>query len=67
MTLILNREDVISVLTMTDAIDAVEAAFAELARGTAELPLRNNIKPPAGWPSTCPHISKRWGPSRAKS
>lgn len=48
MTLILNRNDVISVLDMKDCMDVVESAFAELANGTAVLPLRTNIKPPDG-------------------
>jgi alanine dehydrogenase len=48
LVLILNREDVKSVLNMKDCMDAVESAFAELARGTADLPLRINIKPPDG-------------------
>ncbi len=48
MTLILNRIDVASVLNMNDCMDVVETAFAELANGTAVLPLRTNIKPPDG-------------------
>ncbi len=48
MVLLLNREDVISVLDMTDCIDVLEKAFAEMANGTAVLPLRINIKPPGG-------------------
>jgi ornithine cyclodeaminase/alanine dehydrogenase len=48
MTLILNREDVVSLLDMKDCMNAVEKAFAELARGTAVLPLRINITPPDG-------------------
>lgn len=48
MTLILNRNDVISVLQMQDCMDIVERAFAELANGTAVLPLRTVIKPPDG-------------------
>jgi len=48
MTLILNRDDVASVLNMKDCIVSVESAFAELANGTADMPLRNNIKPPGG-------------------
>jgi alanine dehydrogenase len=48
MTLILNRNDVISVLTMKDCIAAVENAFAELSNGTAVLPLRTSITPPDG-------------------
>lgn len=48
MTLILSREDVVSVLDMRDCMDAVERAFAELANGTALLPLRIVIGPPDG-------------------
>ena len=48
MTLLLTREDVISVLTMKDCIDFVEKAFLELARGTAVLPLRTGIFPEGG-------------------
>lgn len=48
MTLILNKQDVASVLEMKDCMDVVENAFAELANGTAVLPLRTNIKPPDG-------------------
>lgn len=45
MALLLNAEQVKSVLTMKDCIDVVESAFAELSNGTAALPLRNNISP----------------------
>jgi alanine dehydrogenase len=48
MTLILNREEVAYVLDMKDCISAVEDAFAELANGTADMPMRSNIKPPDG-------------------
>ncbi len=48
MTLILNKNDVASVLEMKDCMDVVENAFAELTNGTAVLPLRTNIKPPDG-------------------
>ena len=48
MTLILNRKEVAAVLDMKDCILMVESAFAELARGTADMPLRSNIKPPGG-------------------
>jgi len=44
MTLLLARDDVAQVLDMADCIDVVEKAFAELASGTAELPLRTGIK-----------------------
>lgn len=48
MTLILNRDDVISVLYMNDCMSAVEKAFNEMANGTAVLPLRIGITPPDG-------------------
>src|SRR5210317_82300 len=48
MTLILNKDEVAKVLNMADCINVVEAAFAELAHGTADMPMRNNIKPPGG-------------------
>ncbi len=48
MPLMLNRSDVAKVLTMSDCIDVVEKAFAELSNGTAVLPLRIPIAPPDG-------------------
>ena len=48
MTLILNKSDVASVLSMKDCMDAMEKAFVELAEGTAVLPLRTAIAPPDG-------------------
>ncbi len=48
MTLLLNRNDVISVLEMKDCMEVVEKAFAELSNGTAVLPLRIPITPPDG-------------------
>lgn len=48
MTLILNRDEVISVLNMNDCISVVESAFTELANGTADMPMRSNIKAPDG-------------------
>ena len=48
MTLILNRKDVESVLTMSECMNVVEDAFKELANGTAVLPLRTAITPPDG-------------------
>ena len=44
MTLILTKEDVMKVLNMADCINVVEKAFAELAKGSAILPLRTTIK-----------------------
>ena len=46
MTLLLNRDEVASVLTMPDCIAAVEGAFAALARGEADMPQRAVIKVP---------------------
>jgi ornithine cyclodeaminase/alanine dehydrogenase len=48
MPLMLSRDDVAQVLTMSDCMDVVEKAFVELAEGTAVLPLRIPIKPPDG-------------------
>jgi alanine dehydrogenase len=48
MTLLLSRKDVMKVLDMPDCMKVVEKAFAELAAGTAVLPLRINITPPEG-------------------
>ncbi len=44
MTLLLSRDDVAAVLTMPDCIDAVESAFAALARGDADMPQRAVIR-----------------------
>ena len=44
MALILNREEVASILTMKDTIEAVEQAFRDLAEGKAEMPLRSTIR-----------------------
>ncbi len=43
MVLILNREAIEKVLTMSDYIDAVEKAFGELASNKAMMPLRPTI------------------------
>ncbi|MBM3405578.1 MAG: ornithine cyclodeaminase family protein [Bacteroidetes bacterium] len=48
MTLILNRQDVVSILSMKDCMGAMDMAFRELANGTAILPLRTAITPPGG-------------------
>lgn len=61
MTLILNRNDVISVLQMSDCMDAMEKAFSELANGTAVLPLRTGIKPPDGVSLYMPAYLKEMG------
>jgi len=46
MALLLSRKDVESVLTMSDCLSAVEQAFAELARGNADMPQRAAIRVP---------------------
>lgn len=61
MTLILNRKDVASVLTMQDCMNVVEKGFAELSNGTADLPLRINIKPPDGLALYMPAYLKEMG------
>ena len=61
MPLLLNRDDVIKVLEMSDCMDVVEKAFAELANGTAVLPLRINITPPDGLALYMPAYLKELG------
>ena len=61
MTLILNKTDVASVLTMKDCMIAVENAFRELAEGTAVLPLRTSITPPGGLSLYMPAYLKTMG------
>jgi ornithine cyclodeaminase/alanine dehydrogenase len=48
MPLLLNRDQVASLLSMAECIEAVQSAFAELAAGTAVLPLRTSIPAPGG-------------------
>ncbi len=61
MPLLLNRNDVISVLTMKDCMKVVEKAFAELSNGTAVLPLRIGITPPDGLALYMPAYLKEMG------
>jgi len=61
MTLILNRNEVASVLTMKDCISAVEQAFRELSEGTAVLPLRTAISPGEGLSLYMPAYLKKMG------
>lgn len=44
MTLLLSRNDVVRLLTMRDAIAAVEDAFCQLARGNVTMPQRTAIR-----------------------
>ncbi|MGD9141301.1 MAG: ornithine cyclodeaminase family protein [bacterium] len=61
MPLLLKREDVMSVLDMATCMDVVEKAFAELANGTAVLPLRIAITPPDGLALYMPAYLKDMG------
>ncbi len=61
MPLLLSRDDVIKVLEMKDCIQVVEQAFAELATGTAVLPLRTSITPPDGLALYMPAYLKEMG------
>jgi len=61
MTLLLSRSDVTQVLDMADCIDVVEKAFAELASGTADLPVRIAITPTGGWAAYMPAYLKGLG------
>ena len=61
MPLLLTRDDVIRVLGMSDCMTVVEKAFAELASGTAVLPLRIGITPPDGLALYMPAYLKEMG------
>ncbi len=61
MPLILTRDDVVRVLDMKDCMTVVEQAFAELASGTAVLPLRIGIAPPDGLSLYMPAYLKKMG------
>jgi len=61
MPLLLSRQDVIKVLDMKDCMDVVEKAFAEMANGTAVLPLRIAITPPDGLSLYMPAYLKELG------
>ena len=59
--LLLTRNDVMKVLDMSDCMKVVEKAFAELASGTAVMPLRINITPPDGLALYMPAYLKEMG------
>ncbi len=61
MPLLLTRDDVLRVLDMRECMNAVEKAFAELASGTAVLPLRIGITPPDGLSLYMPAYLKQMG------
>jgi ornithine cyclodeaminase/alanine dehydrogenase len=63
MALILSKSQVVSLLSMGESIDAVEAAFRELALGTARMPHRATITTPDGngWLGVMPALLTRAG------
>ncbi|MBU1320019.1 MAG: ornithine cyclodeaminase family protein [candidate division Zixibacteria bacterium] len=61
MPLLLTKNDVMQVLEMSDCMIVVEKAFAELANGTAVLPLRTSITPPDGLSLYMPAYLKELG------
>lgn len=63
MALLLNRKDVQKLLTMSDAVAAVEGAFSELAAGTAVMPDRTVITDPevGAWVGFMPAYLKSSG------
>jgi alanine dehydrogenase len=61
MPLLLSRNDVIKLLDMSECMDVVEKAFAELTSGTAVMPLRLNITPPDGLALYMPAYLKNMG------
>ncbi|MFC1726026.1 ornithine cyclodeaminase family protein [candidate division KSB1 bacterium] len=61
MTLILNGDNVKTVLNMKDCMEIVEKAFVEQTNGTAVMPLRTNIKPPDGLSLYMPAYLKNMG------
>lgn len=61
MPLLLTKDDVAQVLQMADCMDVVEKAFAEMANGTAVLPLRTPITPPDGLSLYMPAYLKELG------
>ncbi len=63
MALLLNRSDVMKLLPMSKAIDVLEAAFGELAAGTAEMPDRTVMIDSAmgGWIAYMPAYLKSGG------
>ncbi|MBL7125592.1 MAG: ornithine cyclodeaminase family protein [Dehalococcoidales bacterium] len=59
--LLLNQNDVMKVLDMAQCMEAVEKAFAELASGTAVLPLRINLFTEEGLALYMPAYLKEMG------
>ena len=63
MSLLLNRENVQSLLTMDDVIKLLEQAFSELVQGTAIMPQRTAVSDPDhnGWYAFMPAQLKTMG------
>ena len=61
MTLLLHHEDVKAVITMAEAIEAMEKGFMEEGQGGANLPGRINIKAGKGWLRVGPVVMEQSG------
>ena len=61
MTLLLMHDDVQRCVSMTDAIEAMEAGFREEGEGGASLPPRINIKAGKGWLRVGPVVMEHSG------
>ena len=61
MTLLLSNEDVRASVTMSDAIEAMEAAFREQGAGGVNQPPRTNIKAGKGWLRVGPVVMEQSG------
>lgn len=63
MSLLLNRENVQSLLTMDDVVKLLEQAFSELVKGTAIMPPRTAVSDPEhnGWYAFMPAQLKSMG------
>lgn len=61
MTLLLRHDDVCASVTMAEAIDAMEGAFADEADGGVVLPARTNVKAGKGWLRIGPVVLEKSG------
>ncbi len=61
MTLLLSNEDVRASVTMSDAVEAMEAAFREQGAGGVNQPPRTNIKAGKGWLRVGPVVMEQSG------
>ncbi|MBV9120689.1 MAG: ornithine cyclodeaminase family protein [Chloroflexi bacterium] len=61
MALLLTHEEVVASVTMSDAIEAMESAFAEQAEGAVTQPPRLNLKAGKGWLRVGPAVLEKTG------